>query len=175
MIFKDTALRGVFLVEPERLEDARGFFMRTFCREEFRAHGIDFPVAQANVSFNPRKGTLRGLHYQAEPHGEAKVVSCTRGSLFDVLVDLRRDSPTFRQHVAEVLSAANRRMFCAPKGVAHGFLSLEDDTEVSYLMSEPYHPASGRGVRWDDPAFGIRWPGPVKVISDKDRSYPDFT
>ena len=174
MIFKKTSIRDVFVIEVDKLEDARGFFARTFCRDEFQANGIDFPIAQANISCNPKKGTLRGLHYQIAPHAEAKVVSCTRGSLFDVLVDLRRESPTFRKHVTEVLSAANRKMICAPKGVAHGFVTLEDDTEVSYLMSEFYHSESARGVRWDDPAFGIQWPVPVRVISEKDRRLPDF-
>ena len=174
MIFKATRLEGAFLIELESREDDRGFFARTFCRHEFAQHGIAFDVAQCNLSSNLRRGTLRGMHYQAPPHEEVKVIWCVRGAIYDVLIDLRPGSPTFRQHVAELLSGENHRMLYAPKGLAHGFLTLADDTDVFYWMSEFHDPACARGVRWNDPAFAIPWPEPVRVISDKDRSLPAF-
>jgi len=174
VIFTPTSLPGVFRIDPERSEDERGSFTRMFCREEFRAHGLAFDIVQGSVSVNRRRGTLRGMHCQAPPHAESKLIRCGRGSLFDVVVDLRPDSPTFCGYAAETLSAANGRMLFAPPGVAHGFLTLEDDTEVVYLMNEPYHPDCARGVRYDDPAFGIAWPEPVRVIAGRDRTYPDF-
>lgn len=174
MIFRPTAIPGVVVVEPERLADERGFFARTFCAREFAAHGLAASLVQCSLSFNPRRGTLRGMHYQEAPHGEAKLVRCTRGRIHDVALDLRRDSPAFRRHVAVELSAENRLALHLPPGVAHGFLTLEDGCEVAYQMSEFFDPSAGRGVRFDDPAFAIAWPAPVAVVSDRDRAYPDF-
>ena len=174
MIFTETKLRGAFLVDIERHEDERGFFARSWCRHEFEAHGLNPKIAQCNVSFNIRKGTLRGMHYQMAPFEEAKLVRCTRGALCDVIVDLRPDSVTFKQHVSEVLTAENRRMLFVPEGFAHGFLTLEDATEVLYQMSEYHAPGGARGFRWNDPAFRIPWPAEVEVISERDRDYPDF-
>jgi len=174
MIFTETKLRGAFLIDIERHEDERGFFARSWCRREFEAHGLDPEIAQCNVSFNVRKGTLRGMHYQTEPFEEAKLVRCTRGALCDVIVDLRPDSATFKQHVSDVLTAENRRMLFVPGGFAHGFLTLEDATEVLYQMSAFHAPERARGFRWNDPAFGIPWPAEVEVISERDRRYPDF-
>ena len=174
MIFRETKLRGAFIIEPERLEDERGFFVRTFCREEFEAHGLKPQVAQCNISFSRRKGTLRGMHYQVVPHEEAKLVRCTMGAIYDVIIDLCPDSPTFKQWIAVELTADNRRMLYIPEGFAHGFQTLQDNTEVFYQMSEFYHPECARGVRWDDPTFGIEWPLPNPILSAKDRSYPDF-
>ena len=174
MIFEETILKGAFLIKPERLEDERGFFARVWCRKEFDAHGLGTTLVQCNVSFNASKGTLRGMHYQAPPHEEAKLVRCTMGAIYDVIVDLRKDSPTYRRHVGEVLSAENRNMFYIPEGFAHGFITLEDRTEVFYQMSAYYDAESARGVRWNDPAFGILWPAEVTVISERDRNYPDF-
>ncbi|HXG03314.1 MAG TPA: dTDP-4-dehydrorhamnose 3,5-epimerase [Candidatus Binatia bacterium] len=174
MIFQPLRLKGAFVVEPEPVVDERGFFARTWCRREFEAQGLHADLAQCSVSFNARRGTLRGLHYQAEPHAEVKLVRCTRGAIWDVLVDLRPDSPTFKEHAAVVLDETNRRMVYVPEGVAHGFLTLADATEVFYQISAFHHPASARGVRWDDPAFAIPWPEPVRVISERDRTFPDF-
>ena len=174
MIFTETLLKGAFVIEPERLEDERGFFARTWCQREFEAHSIDSKWVQCNISYNKRKGTLRGMHYQVAPYEEAKLIRCTLGATYDVIIDLRPDSPTFRQHIAELLTAQNRKMLYVPKGFAHGFLTLEDDTEVFYQMSEFYHAEYARGVRWNDPAFGIQWPAEVQIISDRDRNHPDF-
>jgi dTDP-4-dehydrorhamnose 3,5-epimerase len=174
LIFTATALPGVFVVEPERREDERGFFARTFCAREFAERGLETRVAQCSVSYSPRRATLRGLHYQAPPHAEAKLVRCTRGGIFDVAVDLRPDSPAFRRHVALALSADDRRMLYVPPGCAHGFETLTDDCEVLYQISEFHDPEAARGVRWDDPAFAIPWPLAPAVISERDRSYPDF-
>jgi len=174
MKFNDTPLRGSCVVEPERLADERGFFARIFEPREFEAHGLNPRVAQGSLSFNGRKGTLRGMHYQRAPFEEAKLVRCTRGAIHDVIIDLRPSSTTFRRHFAVVLDSESRRMLYVPEGFAHGFLTLADDTEVAYQMSEVYSPAHAAGVRWDDPAFGIAWPGPVAVIAERDRTYPDF-
>jgi dTDP-4-dehydrorhamnose 3,5-epimerase len=174
VIFTATILKGAFLIEPERREDERGFFARIWCRQEFEEHGIDFSVVQCNVSYNKRKGTLRGMHYQLPPHEEAKFVLCTRGSIYDVIIDLRRSSSTFGQHLAVSLTAQNRRALYIPKGFAHGFQTLGDETEVLYLMSEFYVPGSARGVRWNDSAFGIKWPADERIISERDQNYPDF-
>lgn len=174
MKFLPTPLEGAFVIELEQLDDERGFFARSFCQNEFKAHGLDPVVAQCNVSFNRKRGTLRGLHYQAEPHAEAKLVRCTRGAIWDVIVDLRKNSPTARQWHSAELTAENRRAFYIPAGFAHGFQTLVDDTEVLYQMSEFYHPESARGVRWDDPALGIDWPVPDPIMSERDRSYPPF-
>jgi len=174
VIFSETALPGAWVVEPERLEDERGFFARSWCEREFGQRGLATRLVQCNVSFNKRRGTLRGMHYQAAPHQEAKLIRCTRGAIHDVIIDLRSESPTFRRHVAVVLDADSRRMLYVPEGMAHGFQTLEDDTEVFYQMSEFYAPDHARGVRWDDRAFGIRWPEAERTISARDRSYPDF-
>ena len=171
MKFLPTPLAGAYLIELEQLDDERGFFARSFCQNEFKAHGLDPVVAQCNVSFNRRRGTLRGLHYQAAPHAEAKLVRCTRGAVWDVIVDLRKGSLTVRQWHAAELTAENRRALYVPAGFAHGFQTLADDTEVLYQMSEFYHPESARGVRWDDPALGIDWPVPDPILSNRDRSY----
>jgi dTDP-4-dehydrorhamnose 3,5-epimerase len=173
MRFTETGVAGAYLIEPEPVADERGFFARTWCREEFLANGLNPGLAQANISFNHRKGTLRGMHYQAAPHAEAKLVRCTRGAIFDVALDLRPGSPTYRRWFGAELSDANRSMLYVPEGCAHGFLTLADATEVAYQMSAPYAPAAARGVRWDDPAFGIEWPGEVAVINERDASYPD--
>lgn len=174
MIFRPTPLAGAVLLELERKADERGFFARTWCREEFAAQGLDPALSQCSVSFNHRRGTLRGLHLQAAPHAETKLVRCTRGAVWDVIVDLRPESPTFRQHFAAVLSAETGNALYIPPGMAHGFQTLEDATEVFYQISVPYAPESARGYRWDDPAFGIPWPEPVTVISERDREWPDW-
>jgi dTDP-4-dehydrorhamnose 3,5-epimerase len=174
LLFRETGLKGAFLIEPERLEDERGFFARTWCPEELESQGLDSKISQCSISFNSRKGTLRGMHFQREPHAEVRIVRCTAGRIYDVMIDLRRESATFcRWHAAE-LSSENRSMLYVPKGFAHGFQTLQDDAEVLYMMSEPYHQASAAGVRWDDPAFAIEWPLEVTVISQRDREYPDF-
>jgi dTDP-4-dehydrorhamnose 3,5-epimerase len=173
--FTPTALPGVYLVDLEPIEDDRGFFARAWCREEFTALGLDANLEQCNISFNRHKGTLRGLHFQAEPHGEAKLVRCTRGAIHDVALDLRPDSPAYLQHVGVELSADNRRALFIPAGLAHGFQTLAPESEVFYQMSRAYVPGAGRGVRWDDPAFGIAWPDDERTISERDRAWPDFT
>lgn len=173
MRFIETEIKGAFIIEPELIEDERGFFARTFCQEEFKAHGLNFRVVQCNISFNKKRGTLRGMHYQIAPYQEAKLVRCTRGAIYDVIIDLRPESPTFKQWIAVELTAENRRMLYVPEGFAHGFQTLEDNTEVFYQMSEFYHPECARGVRWDDPAFGIEWPIITPILSERDRSYPD--
>ena len=175
MLFQPLPLEGSFQLEPERLSDERGFFARTFCRNEFEENGLEPDLVQCSVSFNHARGTLRGLHYQAAPHEEAKLVRCTMGAIHDVLLDLRPHSQTFKQHVGVELSAENRLALYIPAGLAHGFLTLTDDAEIFYQMSELFHPDSARGVRWNDPAFGIEWPAEPLVISDRDRTYPGFT
>jgi dTDP-4-dehydrorhamnose 3,5-epimerase len=167
-----TDLEGVYQIRIERIEDERGSFARTFCRREFAEHGLDAIVAQCNVSHNRLAGTLRGLHYQLAPAAEAKLVRCTRGAIFDVAVDLRPNSPAFCRWFGAELSAANDMMLYIPKGFAHGFQTLEDDTEIAYQMSEYYAPELARGLRWDEPAVGIRWPLPVRVMSERDRQQP---
>ncbi len=174
MIFIETRLKGAFIIEPELMEDERGFFARTWCREEFEAHGISARLVQCNISFNRKKGILRGMHYQVAPHEEAKLVRCTMGAIYDCIIDLRIDSPTFKQWEAVELTAGNRRMLYIPEGFAHGFQTLEDDTEVFYQMSEFHHPECARGIRWDDPAFGITWPEGEPVVSERDQQYSDF-
>lgn len=161
---------------PEPIEDERGFFARTWCKEDFAARGLVAEFAQASVSFNRRRGTLRGMHYQAEPHAEIKLVRCIRGAIYDVVVDLRPDSATYCRWEAVELTADNRLTLWIPKGLAHGFQTLEDDTELSYQISAPHWPLAARGVRWDDPAFGIVWPQTAEcVMSERDRGYQDFT
>jgi dTDP-4-dehydrorhamnose 3,5-epimerase len=172
--FIETKLPGAYLIEPQRLEDYRGFFARSFCQREFQAHGLDSCVAQCNISFNKRKGTLRGMHYQVSPCAEAKLVRCTRGAIHDVIIDLRTDSPSYKKYAAFELSGDARNMLYIPQGFAHGFQTLEDDTEIFYQMSQFYAPEYARGVRWDDPAFGISWPPGERIILDRDRAYPDF-
>ena len=162
------------MLDLERFEDDRGFFARTYCREEFAAHGLNPDLAQCSVSFNLARGTLRGMHFQAAPHEEDKLVRCTQGAIYDVLVDLRPASPTFKRWLGAELSAENRRSLYIPAGLAHGFLTATPNAEVYYQISTPYHPDSARGVRWDDPAFGIEWPEEPIVISERDANYPDF-
>lgn len=174
MIFAETGIGGAWLIEAERLEDERGFFARTWDGKEFEARGLNPNLAQCSISYNRARGTLRGLHYQVAPHEEAKLVRCTAGAIFDVVVDLRAESPTLRGWFGTELSAENRRALYIPEGCAHGFLTLTDDSEVSYQISEAYAPGAGRGARWDDPAFGIRWPTEVVVINERDATYPDF-
>jgi dTDP-4-dehydrorhamnose 3,5-epimerase len=167
-------LKDAFIIDPQKLEDERGFFARTWCQQEAAAYGLQPRWLQCNISFNKQRGTMRGMHYQVAPSAEAKLVRCTMGAIYDVIIDLRPDAPTFRQWAAVELSAQNRRMLYVPEGFAHGFLTLEDNTEIFYQMSEFYAPAHARGVRWNDPAFGIQWPSDVRVIADRDRNYPDF-
>lgn len=174
MLFTPIPLDGAYLIEPELIEDERGFFARTWCADQFERHGLNHRLVQCNVSFNHRAGTLRGMHYQQPPHAEAKLVRCTTGALYDVVIDLRPDSPTFRQWFGAELSAANRRMLYAPEGFAHGFETLVDNTEVFYQMSEPFHPECAASVGWDDPQFSIEWPITPTVISKKDRQITRF-
>lgn len=174
MIFKPTELPGAYVIEMERHEDARGYFARTFCEKEFAAHGLETGVVQGSVSYNRRKGTLRGMHYQVKPFEEVKLVRCSRGSIFDVIIDLRRDSPAFKRHFAIRLDEQNGTMVYIPAGFAHGFQTLADDTEVFYQMSQVYSAEHARGVRWNDPAFGIRWPEAERIILERDGKYPDF-
>jgi dTDP-4-dehydrorhamnose 3,5-epimerase len=173
--FVETLLPGAYVLELERLEDERGFFARTWCAEELAAHGLDAQIAQCSLSSNRRRGTLRGMHYQAVPHQEAKIVRCIRGAIYDVIVDLRRDSPTWRRWISVELAADNRRALYVPKDFAHGFQTLTDDAEVFYEMSTPYTPGFGRGVRWNDPALAIEWPIGDPILSEHDRSYPGLT
>jgi dTDP-4-dehydrorhamnose 3,5-epimerase len=174
MTFKGTKVSGVFEIRLELKPDQRGFFARTWCQREFEEHGLNPKLVQCSVSFNKRKGTLRGIHYQAAPCPEAKLVRCTKGAIYDVVVDLRPESPTFKDWIGIVLTGTDRNMIYVPEGCGHGFLSLEDETEVLYEISEFYHPELARGVRWNDPSFQIVWPGEVVVISERDRTYPNF-
>ena len=173
-MFVETFLKGAFVVDLEKREDDRGFFARAFCQREFAEHGLEVQVAQCNISFNERKGTLRGMHYQVSPFEEAKLVRCTRGSIYDVIIDLRRDSRTFGRTFGVELTARNRRMLYIPREFAHGFQTLEHDTEVFYQMSQYYSAEHSRGVRWNDPAFGIEWPPDERIISERDQQYSDF-
>jgi dTDP-4-dehydrorhamnose 3,5-epimerase len=175
VILTELALRGAYIVDIERLEDERGYFARSFCREEFARLGLSTEVAQCNVSVNRRRGTLRGMHYQIPPKAEAKLIRCTRGAVHDVIVDLRDGSPTARRWVATELTEGNSRMLYIPEGFAHGFQTLEDDSEVFYQMFTSYFPDHARGVRWDDPALRIAWPLPDPIVSERDRSYPLLT
>jgi dTDP-4-dehydrorhamnose 3,5-epimerase len=175
MRFQQTPLEGAWVIELELLGDERGWFARTFDAEEFAARGMNAHVAQCNASFNARRGTLRGLHYQAEPHGESKLVRCARGAIFDVAVDLRPGSPSYRSWHGVELSASNRLAYYIPPGLAHGFQTLADDSEVLYQMGAPYVPESARGVRFDDPAFAIQWPATEsRIVSERDRAFADF-
>ncbi|HVN94231.1 MAG TPA: dTDP-4-dehydrorhamnose 3,5-epimerase [Terracidiphilus sp.] len=174
MIFQKTRLPGVFEIHLDPHYDDRGFFARSWCQREFETHGLNAKLVQCNISFNLKKGTLRGMHFQAPPHCEAKLVRCTMGSVYDVVVDLRPQSFTFRQWIGVTLFAKSRSMVYIPEGCAHGFLTLEDETEVFYQMSEFYDAESARGVRWDDPVFQITWPFAPTIISERDRKYLDF-
>jgi dTDP-4-dehydrorhamnose 3,5-epimerase len=172
MRFTETPLKGAVVIDIDEIADDRGFFARWFCANEFDAHGINKRVVQANVSYNHKAGTLRGMHYQIPPASETKYVRCSRGGIYDVIIDIRPDSPTYRQHFGIELTADNRRGLLVPEGFAHGLQTLVDGTEVSYLVSEFYTPGCERGLRYDDPRFGIRWPKPVSVISAKDAEWP---
>jgi dTDP-4-dehydrorhamnose 3,5-epimerase len=172
--FEETPLAGVWVIELDKLVDERGWFARTFDAGEFRARGIEPAVVQSNASFNAHAGTLRGMHYQRSPHEEPKLVRCVRGAVFDVVVDLRRDSATLCDWFGVELNEDEGRMLYIPGGLAHGFQTLADDTELSYQMGAPYVPGAADGVRWDDPAFGIEWPPAERIIADRDRRWPDF-
>jgi len=174
VIFTELALPGAYLIELEPYVDERGFFARVWCHRELEEHGLDTRVSQSSISYNRRRGTLRGMHFQVAPHAETKLVRCTRGSIHDVIIDLRPDSPTYLRHLAVELTAENRGTLYIPEGFAHGFQTLEDDTEVLYQMTTPYSPAHARGVRWNDPTFGIEWPIADPIIIERDDSYPDF-
>ncbi|MCJ7515966.1 MAG: dTDP-4-dehydrorhamnose 3,5-epimerase [Dehalococcoidia bacterium] len=174
MIFKETKLKGAYIIDLEPLEDERGFFSRIYCRKEFEEHGLKFYIVQSNLSYNKKKGTLRGMHFQVAPYEEIKLISCVRGAVCDVILDLRPNSPTYRKWFAAELTAENHKMLYVPEGFAHGFQTLEDNAVVYYQVSEFYKPECERGVRWDDTAFGIKWPIKNYIISIKDRQFPDF-
>jgi dTDP-4-dehydrorhamnose 3,5-epimerase len=175
MKFIETKLAGAYIIELDLIKDTRGFFARSWCQEEFAKHGLNPNLVQCNISFNHQKGTLRGMHYQIKPHEEAKLVRCTQGRIYDVIIDLRTNSTTYKQWFGVELSAANRKMLYIPEGFAHGFQTLENQSEVFYQMSNFYHPESARGIRWDDPEFAIKWEITDKIISDKDLSYSLWT
>jgi dTDP-4-dehydrorhamnose 3,5-epimerase len=170
--FTETKLKGTYIIEPELLTDERGFFARSWCQKEFTERGLNPNLVQCNISFNLKKGTLRGMHYQTKPYEEAKLVRCTTGAIHDVIIDLRPESSTFKQWVAVELTAENRKMLYIPEGIAHGFQTLVDNTEVFYQMSEFYHPDLARGIRWNDPELSLEWPLKEFIISEKDTSYP---
>jgi len=174
MEFLKTKLPGVFEIHIEAKPDERGFFARTWCQKEFESQGLAGKLVQCSLSFNTRKGTLRGMHYQIAPYEETKLVRCTQGAIYDVVLDLRTESPAFKEWIAVKLTAQKRNMVHVPQGCAHGFITLEDRSEVFYQMSELQHAESARGVRWDDPSFQIEWPAKVEVISERDRTYADF-
>ena len=176
MIFNKTHIKDVFIVDLDKREDDRGFFARAWCKKEFEEHGIDSNFVQANVSFNDKKGTLRGMHYQISPHEETKLIRCIRGAIYDCIVDLRPDSPTYKESIGVELTAENRRLFVVPKGFGHGYLTLVDNSEVFYQVSEFYAPGSERGIRWDDPGLHLEWPKMGELIlSEKDQSWPRFS
>ena len=174
MIFTETKLKGSFIIEIEKHEDERGFFGRSWCVNEMKDHGININILQANISLNKRKGTLRGMHYQLAPHQEAKLVRCSKGSIFDVIIDLRKDSHTFKKWIGVELTQENYKMLYIPEDFAHGFITLDDDSEISYLMSEIYVPDAGATIRWNDPLFNIKWPLEPMILSEKDNFQPDF-
>jgi dTDP-4-dehydrorhamnose 3,5-epimerase len=174
MIFKETVLKDAYIIELQKFSDSRGFFARAFCENEFADHGITFHVVQANTSYSSEKHTLRGMHYQEKPHQEAKLIKCIKGAIFDVIVDMRPVSPTYKGWLGVELSEENRKMLYVPEGFAHGFLTLEDDTEVYYPVTEFYTPGAEKGIRWDDPAFNINWPAKAEIISEKDQNWPLF-
>lgn len=169
MIFNETKLKGAYVIELEKVKDERGFFAYSYCQKEFREHGIDLDIVQCNVSFNKTRGTLRGMHYQSSPFEQAKLVSCTRGRIYDVIIDLRKDSAAYCKSFAVELSGKDYKMLYIPKDFAHGYQTLEDDSIVFYQMSEVYHPECAKGVRWDDPLFSIKWPLDVQIMSEKDK------
>ena len=174
MIFKETALQDAYVVDIDPVEDSRGFFARTWCRREFQVLGLNPEAVQCNLSFNHIRGTIRGMHYQAAPHSEIKLVKCLRGAIYDVIIDLRPKSPSFRAWLGIELNENNRRMLYVPEGFAHGYQTIEDNSEVFYLVSNFYHPESERGIRWNDPAFKIEWPLKASLVSPKDSSHPDY-
>ena len=174
MKFIETPLDGAYIVEIEATEDERGSFARSWCQKEFEEHGLNSRIVQCNISLNKKKGTLRGMHFQIEPFAEAKLVRCTRGAIYDVIIDLRENSPSFKKWFAVELSESNQKMLYIPEGFAHGFQTLEDNTEVFYQMSEFYYPEYSRGIRWNDPLFSIQWPEGERIIAKKDQEYPDF-
>lgn len=175
MKFTETRLKGSYIIEPELIEDERGFFARSWCQNEFKEYGLNPNLVQCNISFNKKKGTLRGMHYQVAPHEEAKLVHCTKGAIYDVIIDLRSSSLTFKQWIALKLTAENYKMLYIPEVFAHGFQTLEDNTEIFYQMSESYHPECARGIRWNDPTFNIKWPVDEQIISEKDLQYLSFS
>jgi len=174
MLFRETDLKGACIIEPEKIADNRGFFARCYCAREFEKHGLNPKVVQCNISHNAKKGTLRGMHMQISPYGEDKLIRCTRGSIYFVIIDMRQNSSSFKKNIGITLDSGNHQMIYVPKGFANGYMTLEDDTELFYQMSEFYTPESAIGYRYNDPAFGIKWPMEVKVISERDRNYPDF-
>jgi dTDP-4-dehydrorhamnose 3,5-epimerase len=174
LLFQPTSLPGAYVIEPERREDVRGYFARTFCEKEFSDHGLDPRISQCSVSFNRRKGTLRGMHYQIAPYEEVKLVRCTRGAIYDAIIDLRPGSPAYKKWFGLRLDEENGKMLYIPRGFAHGFQTLADDTEVFYQMSQTFSADHARGVRWNDPVFSIVWPEDERIILDRDRNYPDF-
>ena len=172
MLFRETPLSGAYVIEPERICDHRGYFARVWCESEFGRHGLTSKILQSNVGFNHRKGTLRGLHFQKAPYAEVKVLRCTRGAIFDVIIDLRPESGTYARWYGVELTAASSQMIYVPEGFAQGYITLVDDTEINYHTSQSFCPAAALGVRYDDPAFGIQWPIPASVISEQDRNWP---
>ena len=174
MIFTETKIKGVYIIEPELLTDERGFFARSFCKEEFQKHGLEIDIVQCNISYNKKKGTLRGMHYQAPPFEEAKIVSCTKGTIYDVVIDLRKGSETYMHWIANEMSDKNFKMVYIQKGCAHGFQTLDDNSIVYYQMTEYVHPECAQGLRWDSPSIGVVWPVPAMIISEKDKNYQDF-
>jgi dTDP-4-dehydrorhamnose 3,5-epimerase len=172
--FEELALKGAYLVKIESAADERGFFARTFCKDEFATHGLIADISQASISFNERRGTVRGLHFSVAPHAETKLVRCTAGAIHDVIVDLRPDSATYLDAIGIELSAGNRHALYIPAGFAHGFQTLKDETEVLYLIDTPYAASAARGICWNDPAIKIHWPEPIATISERDRQFPDW-
>jgi dTDP-4-dehydrorhamnose 3,5-epimerase len=172
--FTETELHGAFIIELEKIEDKRGFFARSWCHDEFKTHGLTSRVVQSNISYNKKKGTLRGMHYQKPPYEESKLIRCTRGAIRDVIIDLRQDSDTYTKWISVDLTADNYKMIFVPEGFAHGFQTLSDDTEIFYQVSQFYTPGSEDGIRWNEPLFGIDWPLEVTVISEKDMNWPDY-
>ncbi len=175
MIFTETKLKGAFVIEIKKLEDDRGFFGRSWCANEMKEHGLSSNICQSNTSFSAKKGTLRGMHYQISPYQESKLIRCTRGSILDVIIDLRPDSPTFKQWIGEKLTQDNYKMLYVPEDFAHGFITLEDNCEVTYLVTQFYTPGAERGIRWNDPLFNINWPFEPIVISEKDSNHPNYS
>lgn len=174
MIFKETKLKGAYIIEVQKLVDERGFFGRSWCKKEFEAHGLNSNVVQANVSYSKTKGTLRGMHYQVAPYSETKTIRCMAGAIYDVIVDLRPDSATFKQWIGVELTQENGHMLYVPEGFAHGFITLKDHTSVNYMVTAYYTPGAEAGIRYDDPAINIEWPITPTVVSDKDKAIPPF-